>query len=114
MYLILFIIFIVIFCFLIIPIPGNIAANRGISGSELQTIKILSWCGLFWGITWFIALGLALIWKPGKWISDKDTDKQSNTTPDFEKIEKLHSLYISKAITKQEYEKMKKEILQRN
>lgn len=103
MYLVLFIIFIVIFCFLIIPIPGNIAANRGITGSELTTIRILSWCGLFWGITWFIALGLALIWKPEKWISDKDSK--------FEELEKAHKLMKNGGITKQEYEKIKKELL---
>lgn len=114
MYLIFFILFLIIFCLWIIPIPGKIAANRGISGSELQTIKVLSWCGLFWGITWFIALGLALIWKPGKWISDKESEEPSSTTSDFETLEKLHNLYVSKALTKQEYEKMKKEILQRN
>lgn len=45
--------------FVIINIPINIAKNKGVTGGNLTAITILSWLGLFFGITWIIALILA-------------------------------------------------------
>ena len=44
----------------IFTLPINIANNKNLAHNEIITIKILTWCGLFAGITWFIALCLAL------------------------------------------------------
>lgn len=47
----------------IFTLPINIANNKNLAHNEIITIKILTWCGLFAGITWFIALCLALSYK---------------------------------------------------
>ncbi len=57
---------IVLILFIVIKIftlPINIANNKNLAHNEITTIKILTWCGLFAGITWFIALCLALSYK---------------------------------------------------
>jgi len=55
-----FVIFIVIKVF---TLPISIANNKNLANNEITTIRILTWCGLFAGITWFIALCLALSYK---------------------------------------------------
>ena len=44
-------------------LPINIANNKNLTSNEKATIYILTWCGLIAGITWFIALFLALSYK---------------------------------------------------
>lgn len=51
------ILFIVIKVF---TLPISIAKNKNLESKDITTIRILTWCGLFAGITWFIALCLAL------------------------------------------------------
>ena len=41
----------------------TIAKNKNLESKDITTIRILTWCGLFAGITWFIALCLALSYK---------------------------------------------------
>ncbi|WP_446425339.1 hypothetical protein [Mailhella sp.] len=41
-------------------IPSKIGKRKNLPARELRTIKILTWCGLLAGITWFIGLFLAL------------------------------------------------------
>lgn len=96
---------ILIFVFLLVQIPINIAKNRGITGSELTTIAILSWCGLFYGITWFIALGLALLWHSDDWVS------KDEAPTDLERLKQLSELHKNKVISDKEYKKLRKEIL---
>ncbi len=55
-----FILFIVIKIFML---PINMANNKNLAHNEIMTIKILTWCGLFAGITWVIALCLAIAYK---------------------------------------------------
>lgn len=43
-------------------IPIGIAENRNLSGNDLTLIKILTWCGLITGVSWFIALLLSLLY----------------------------------------------------
>jgi len=45
----------------IINVPISIAKGKGIRGSNLTAITILSWLGVFLGITWIIALILACV-----------------------------------------------------
>ena len=54
------ILFIVIKVF---TLPISIANNKNLASNEITTIRILTWCGLFAGITWFIALCMALSYK---------------------------------------------------
>lgn len=102
---ILILIFFLWIIWLIIHVPVYIARNRGISGGELTTITILSWCGLIFLITWFVALGLALFWDNHKWASHKPKESE------LDRLEKAHNLMERGVITKKEYEKMKKELI---
>ena len=47
----------------VFTLPISIANNKNLASNEITTIKILTWCGLLAGITWFIALCLALTYK---------------------------------------------------
>lgn len=97
----------------IIQVPIRIAKNRGITGSELNTIAILSWCGvLFIGITWFIAIILSISWQPNRWIDKNDqTIKNISSSANYEKLEKLAELKDKKIITEDEFNREKKKIL---
>ena len=85
----------------IISIPIMIAGARGICGGRKTTITILSWLGIFLGITWVVALCLSLIWEPECGIGQSNLDK----------LEKLSQLYKDKVITKAEFESMKSKLL---
>jgi hypothetical protein len=80
-----------------------IARGRGISGGDLTTIVILSWLGILLGVTWFAALVLSFVWGSGQ--------GAPRDSADVDRLEKLHKLYKSNAITKQEYDAEKKKIL---
>ena len=69
-------------------IPITIAKSRGITGSELSTISCLSWLSLLVGLTWIIALVLALTYKPKRWV-DKD---KGSTNLDLDALDKLYNL----------------------
>lgn len=99
-FLVFLLIFTFIFMFLWLPIM--IANGRGIVGNRKTTIVLLSILGIFCGVTWLIAMVLALVW-PGA--------EDCNHTTDLDSLEKLAKLYKSKSITKSEYEKMKAKIL---
>lgn len=100
----------------VLRLPIIIAQNRGISDSELTTIRILSWVGLLFGFTWVIALILSLVWQPNNWIDKSESENKVNSNDDksmlnFEKLEKLHSLREKKIITEKEFEQEKKKIM---
>ena len=100
----------------VLRLPIIIAQNRGISESELTTIRILSWVGLLFGFTWVIALILSLVWQPNNWIDKSESENKVNSNDDksmlnFEKLEKLHSLREKKIITEKEFEQEKKKIM---
>lgn len=84
-----------------ISIPIMIANARGICGGEKTTIIILSWLGIFFGVTWVVALVLSLIWNGACGIGYTNLDK----------LEKLSKLYKDKVISKSEYEAMKSKLL---
>ncbi len=85
----------------LINIPIMIANSRGICGGEKITITILSWLGVFFGVTWVIALILSLLWRGECAVGATNLDK----------LEQVARLYRTKAITKSEYEKMKSKLL---
>lgn len=84
----------IIFC---LYVPIMVAKSRGIDGADLTTITVLSWFGVFGGVTWVVALALALIYQP-KNVSDVD------------RLEKLHRLKKSGAISQKEFDSEKKKI----
>ena len=84
----------------IISIPIMIANSRGITGGEQVAIVVLSILGIFFGITWFVALILSLVWH-GDCLAGDNLDK----------LEKLSKLYKDKVITKTEYERMKSKLM---
>jgi len=45
----------------IFTIPIIIAKGRGLSGNEVMLIRVLTWCGLITGVTWFIAFLLSIL-----------------------------------------------------
>jgi hypothetical protein len=96
---------IVLFIYLI-QVPVFIARGRGISGAELTTITVLSWCGIFFGITWVVALILALVWQPGLWLDKGET--QGDTA---DELEKLHKLKQKGIISQKEFDAQKRKLL---
>lgn len=47
-----------------ISIPAMIAKDRGISKANMATVRLLAILGLFFGITWIVALILACVYSP--------------------------------------------------
>jgi len=92
-------------------VPIIIAKSRGITGSELKTIRILSWVGLlFVGITWFVALVMSLVYQPQKWIDKEDEEEEEM---DLDSLEKLHDLKEKGILSEKEYIREKNKILGR-
>ena len=86
-----------------------IARGRGISGPELTTIIVLSWCGIIFGVTWLIALVLAIVWKPESWIKKCDgCGKTIESHDTAEQLEKLHKLKQRGIISQKEFDAQKK------
>ena len=107
-------IFLIIICvviYWIIQVPIMIAKNRGISEGELQTITILSWCGILIGITWFVALILSLVWTPKNWIEKKSQEEKLLPSNSLESLEKLAALKEKGIITEEEFAREKAKIL---
>lgn len=92
--------FIVVLCVAFLYIPVMIANARGIYGTEHTVIVVLSILGIFFGLTWFVALILSLVWSGECFTGDS-----------LDKLEKLSRLYKDKVITKAEYERMKAKIM---
>lgn len=105
-YLALFFVFMLLCAFIcaIVCIPVMIANARGICGNQKLIIVVLSWLGLFCGVTWFAALILSLAWHG----TSAPCDTCGNR---LDELEKLAKLYKSKAISKTEYERMKAKLL---
>lgn len=85
----------------IIMIPITIANARGICGGEKTAIVILSWMGIFLGITWLVALVLSLVWR----------GECTYAIDNLDRLEKLAKLYKDKVISKSEYDTMKAKLL---
>ncbi|MCL2339166.1 MAG: SHOCT domain-containing protein [Proteobacteria bacterium] len=103
------IIILVLLAIFIIQVPIMIARRNGINGSDLTTIVVLSWFGIFFGITWIVALVLSLIWGPTRG-GDTESPHHSRGT-DIDKLEQLHRLKKQGAITQKEFDAEKKKIL---
>ncbi|MBD5400172.1 SHOCT domain-containing protein [bacterium] len=106
-YLSLFMMFMLLCAFIcaLICIPVFIANARGICGGQKTAIMILSWLGIFFGVTWIVALILSLVWH-----GDGECTK-CGCGSRLDELEKLAKLYKAKVITKSEYDKMKAKLL---
>ncbi len=96
----------------IIRIPIIVAKSRGVGGSELSTITLLSWCSLLIGVTWIVALVLALVWQPKQWI-DKGSSSDVSSADVVDTLAKLGELRDKKIITRDEFDAEKKKVLSR-
>ncbi|HOY47184.1 MAG TPA: SHOCT domain-containing protein [Alphaproteobacteria bacterium] len=95
-----FFLFILIFLFvLLIRWPISIAEERCVAPTILGTVKVLSWLGIIFGVTWVIAMIVALL---------AESQIKSDS---LDKLEKLNSLRKAKVITEAEFQKEKKKIL---
>lgn len=106
-YLALFFVFMLLCAFVcaVICIPVFVANARGICGAKRTIILVLSWLGIFFGLTWIAALILSLVWTP----DNGDCVCACNSRLDA--LEKVAKLYKDKVITKSEYDKMRKELM---
>ena len=94
-----------------IRIPIIIAKSRGITGSELSTICILSWVGIIFILTWIIAIVLALIWKPKEGVVKDGSMEAMTSKGNLEVLEKLSVLKDKGVITEDEFKKEKNKIM---
>lgn len=104
-YLALFLVFMLLCAFIcaVICIPVFIANARGICGSQKTIIMVLSWLGIFFGVTWIVALVLSLVWR--------GAGECYSCGCRLDELEKLSKLYKSKVISKAEYDKMKAKLM---
>lgn len=51
---------IILALFYLFTLPIEIGEAKGLPRSDMRPIRILNWCALLSGITWFIALYLAI------------------------------------------------------
>lgn len=93
----------------LIQIPVLIARGRSLSASDITTITILSWFGLIFGVTWFVALVLSLVWLSE--ISQEHGKYNKSTGGAADQLEKLDKLKQRGVITQKEFETEKKKIL---
>ncbi len=104
MALLFFLIFLFVFI-LIVRIPIIIAKNRGVAGSDLTTIAVLSWLGILFGLTWIAALILALLYTPST-----DPDKVVG----IDELSKAYDLKEKGVISQSEFNRYKKKFLSKN
>lgn len=96
-----------VFVCALICIPVMIANARGICGNQKLIIVLLSWMGIFFGVTWLVALILSLAWHGDGTLGCTCGNR-------LDELEKLAKLYKSKVISKAEYDKMKAKLLKDN
>lgn len=106
---VLLIIFVLAIIYFVIQVPIYIAKTRGIKDGELTTIVVLSWCGLVVGVTWFLALIFALVWKPANWV-DKTSGAQNNVGA-LDALAKLGELRDKGLLTEQEFQNEKAKLM---
>lgn len=100
------------FSIFMIYVPYLVAKSRDVAKDKRTIIIVLGWAGIFFGITWIIALILAFIYEP-EIISQESTAVIHNNANDYiNKLEKLADLKDKGIITKEEFEAKKAELLE--
>lgn len=92
----------------LIRIPIIIAQSRSVKASALSGISVLSWLGIFFGITWVAALIWALVEHP-----EQTQQTQSGKNDNIDAIEKLGQLKEQGLLTQDEFEKKKAQLLEK-
>lgn len=90
----------IVLAIVVMFMPVMIANERGVSGGDMTLIVIFSVLGIFFGFTWVCALVLAFC-----------CGAESNRGDNLNKLATAARLYKAKAISKSEYEKLKKKLL---
>ena len=101
----------VAFFIFLIRIPIIIAKKRGITGSDLTTIAVLSWISLLFGITWIIALVLSFSYSPKREMNAVSSFPQMNGSQKLEELEKLADLRDRGIISSSKFEEEKKKLM---
>lgn len=101
------------FSLFMIYVPYLVAKSRDVAKDKRTIIIVLGWAGIFFGITWVIALILAFIYDPEITSINKGADVQTFRTNDYiDKLEKLAQLKEKGIITEEEFENKKAIILE--
>lgn len=103
-----FVLFLLLFI-LVVEIPYKIARSRRMSASDQSWIRILSWLGIFFGLTWILALLWALF-GTGDVRVDPYVRRQRSQ---MDILLKLHALREKGVLSEEEYERKKQEILKK-
>ena len=91
----------------LLRIPIIIAKNRNMPRGDITLIAILSWAGLFFGITWVVAL----VWSLFGTKLDQITAPAASDA--LEAIKKLSELHEQGLISESEYAAKRKKLLER-
>jgi len=89
----------------VIWLPITISKKRGLDSEQKTGVACCTILGIFFFPLWIVGIVLACVLKP-KVVEDKKDDDT-----DLERLEKLHTLYKNKVITKAEYDKQRKKIM---
>lgn len=100
------------FSIFIIYVPYIIAKSRDVSKDKKTIIIVLGWAGIFFGITWFIALVLAFLYEPEIIGIQENITRYDDSSDYIDKLEKLASLKEKGIITEEEFESKKATILE--
>lgn len=101
------------FIIFLVRIPIIIAKRRGLRGTDLGIIRLLSWLGILLGVTWIVALVFSCAWLP------KDKSKKADAMPlltdkklsSVDALVKLGNLKEKGLITEEEFNREKAKLL---
>lgn len=99
------------FSIFMIYVPYLVAKSRDVAKNKRTIIIILGWAGIFFGITWIIALILAFIYEPEVIHATLNTNQYHTSLSDVEALERLASLKDRGVITEEEFNHQKAIIL---
>ncbi|MDD3265849.1 MAG: SHOCT domain-containing protein [Burkholderiales bacterium] len=101
------------FSLFMIYVPYLVAKSRDVAKDKRVIIIILGWAGVFFGITWVIALILAFIYEPETLQNNKSSIHQSHSYNDYiHQLERLAELKDKGILTEEEFESKKVSILE--
>lgn len=86
----------------LIRLPIIIAEKRKLSENDIKIITLLAWVSLLVGVTWIIALIMALVYQPRHSIP---------AALSVDELEKMYELKEKGILTQEEYEKVKLKLI---
>jgi hypothetical protein len=91
----------------LIRIPIIIAKNRNLAPSDITYIAILSWVGIFFGITWLVALVWAILG------NKLEPIPELRASDSLEALKKLSELKNQGLLSESEFAEKRKKLLER-